>query len=120
MTRKKKGKVEEWKIDQEVIRTGVRADMFDLLLRFTDNNTQPEILMDETVKMMIEGLTQRYGTIVVKVNWFAQGLMVIAPNEVPGYLMPREETSENAQEGTSEALQSTVDSDLSPTITLEN
>lgn len=84
MARKGKSKKEvTFSVEQEVIRTGVVPQTFDLMLRFTDGATQPELYMDELVQTILLGLLERYGQIVVKVNWFAEGLTVIAPNGIP-------------------------------------
>lgn len=83
MARKGKKKEYEFSVTQEVVRTGVVPKTFDVMLRFTDGGTQPEIFMDELVETLLKGLLERYGEIVVKVNWWADGLTVIAPNEIP-------------------------------------
>jgi hypothetical protein len=95
--RKGKKKVQEFTVEQEVIRTDVKGETFDLLLRFTKDKEGVELFMDELVKLVLEGLLERYGQIVVKVNWWAKGLMVIAPNGIPDAT-----TTQNAQEGHSE------------------
>lgn len=68
---------------QEVVRSGVKGQSFDLILRFNNNATQPEMFLDENTKLILEGLIERYGEILVKINWWDSGLIVIAPNEVP-------------------------------------
>lgn len=114
MRKGKKKKVEEFTVEQEVVRTDVKGESFDLLLRFNNTIDQPELFMDELVKLILEGMLERYGQIVVKVNWFAQGLMVIAPNGIPD-----PNTPQNALQGTSEARTGTIDSNPSDDITLE-
>jgi hypothetical protein len=78
MARKKKQT--EITVTQDVVRTGVQGQSFDLMLHFTDNALQPQLYMDELVKLVLEGLLAKYGSIIVKVNWWAEGFTVIAPN----------------------------------------
>lgn len=101
-------------VEQEVVRTGVIGESFDLLLRFTNSIEQPELYMDELVKLILEGMIQQYGTIVVKVNWFAQGLTVIAPDETP-----QQAANRHALEGTQEGSGEAIDSNPSPSIKVE-
>lgn len=83
-TRKTQPLVEqEITVRQDVVTSGVQGQSFDLVMRFTDSALQPELYMDELVKMVIEGLIQQYGEILVKINWFDSNLMVIAPNKLP-------------------------------------
>jgi len=104
MTRKKKVKEQEIVVRQDVVQ-GSQAvgQSFDLMLRFTDNALQPELYMDELVKLIIEGLIENYGEIVVKVNWFAEGLQVIVPTKLPA------EDFLNAPQGPQEAPTATID-----------
>lgn len=84
MTRKKKVKEQEITVRQDVVQ-GSKAvgQSFDLMLRFTDSALQPELYMDELVKLILEGMIENYGEIIVKVNWFAEGLQVIVPTKLP-------------------------------------
>ena len=107
--RKGKKKVEEFSVEQEVVRTDIKGESFDVLLRFTKGSDGVELFMDELVKVILEGLLERYGQIVVKVNWFAEGLKVIAPNGIPDM-----DTSGYPLQGTSEAATGTIDSNPSP------
>ena len=110
MARKKGKKTEDtWNVTQEVVRTGVVGESFDFVWRFTNTIDQPELFMDELVKMTLEGLLERYGTIIVKVNWWADGLTVIAPKDIPS----------NAPQGTQEPSGSTEGSNPSPDMDLE-
>lgn len=99
MARKGKVKQKEYSfsVDNEVVRTGVVPKTFDLMLRFKDGATQPELFMDALVETTILGLLERYGEIVVKMNWFADGLTVIAPNGIPA-----PDQTYDALQGTSE------------------
>ena len=101
MGRKKKPVEQEITVRQDVVTSGAVGQSFDLMLRFTDSALQPELYMDELVKLIIEGLMDQYGTIVVKVNWFADGLQVIVPEKLPA------QDFLNAQEGHSEAATGT-------------
>ena len=84
MSRKtKKPAEQEISIRQDVVRSGATGQSFDLMLRFTNNALQPELYMDELVKLVLEGLLENYGEIVVKINWWADGLQVIVPNSLP-------------------------------------
>lgn len=108
MTRK--GKKQEFTIEQEVVRTDVPVMSFDLVLRFSDTTSPPELFLDETTDVILKGLIEQYGVIVVKINWWSKDLTVIAPNDIP---------NRNALQGTSEALQSTEESNPSPISTQE-
>lgn len=108
----KKEKVEEFTVEQEVVRTDVKGESFDLLLRFTKGSDGVELFMDELVKIVLEGLLERYGQIVVKVNWFAEGLQVIAPNGIPA-----PDQTYDALQGTSEVRTGTEESNPSPNTT---
>lgn len=94
MRKGKKQRTEEFTVEQEVIRTDVKGESFDMLFRFTKDSDNVEFFMDELVKLILEGMLDRYGQIVVKVNWWADGLTVIAPNGIPA-----EEPIEHALEG---------------------
>lgn len=83
MARKNKIADQEITIRQDVVRSGAVGQSFDLMLKFTDNITQPELYMDELVKLVIEGLIAQYGSIIVQVNWWSSGLTVIAPTTLP-------------------------------------
>lgn len=96
-SRKTQNLQKEFKVEQEVVRQGVVGHAFDLIIRFKDKNNQPEIFMDENLQLLLEGLTERYGTILVKINWFDSNLMVIAPNE-----LPPDANIQNDLQGTSE------------------
>jgi hypothetical protein len=109
MRKGKKAKVEEFTVEQEVVRTDVKGESFDVLLRFTKDTEGVELFMDELVKIVLEGLLERYGQIVVKVNWFAEGLMVIAPNGIPDT-----GTIQNALQAPSEARTGVIDLNPSP------
>lgn len=105
-----KGKKEQvLEVTQEVVRTDVKGESFDILLRLTKGSDNVEFFMDELVKVILDGLLDNYGQIVVKVNWFAKGLMVIAPNP-----LPKESFLGDALEGTQEASTGTIDSNPSP------
>lgn len=95
MTRKKGKKELDFTVQQEVVRTGVKLKSFDLMLRFTKGTVQPELFMDELVKQLLDGLLDRYGQIIVKVNWWDNDLTVIAPNEIPA-----NSTQQDALQGT--------------------
>lgn len=111
MTRKGKEKEpQQFTLEQEIIRTGVPAMSFDLVMRFSDDTSQPELFMDETVDLILKGLIKQYGVIVVKINWWSKDLAVIAPNDIP---------NRNALQGTQEAPQSTEESNPSPISTQE-
>jgi hypothetical protein len=114
MRKGKKPKVEEFTVEQEVIRTDVKGQSFDMLFRFTKGSDQVEFFMDELVKLILDGMLDRYGQIVVKVNWWAEGLQVIAPNGIP-----EQQPIDNALQGTSQASTATMDSNPSPNTTLE-
>lgn len=115
MARKKEKKKEySFSVEQEVIRTGVVPKTFDLMLRFTDGATQPELIMDELVETILLGLIERYGQIVVKMNWWDEGLSVIAPNGIP-----ESNQTYNALQGTSQALRGTIGTDPNPTMETE-
>lgn len=105
----KKEKVEEFTVEQEVVRTDVKGESFDLLLRFTKGSDGVELFMDELVKVILEGLLDRYGQIVVKVNWFAEGLKVIAPNGIPDM-----DASGHSLQSPSEPRTATIGSNPSP------
>jgi hypothetical protein len=112
MARKKEKKKEyTFSVEQEVIRTGVVPQSFDFMLRFTDTATQPELFMDELVELVLKGLIERYGQIVVKINWWAEGLTVIAPNGIP-----EPNQTYDALQGTSEGTRATIDSEPSPSM----
>lgn len=91
---KKQVKEQTVEVTQQVMRTGVQGESFDLILRFTKNIDQPELFMDELVKLVLEGLLDQYGRILVKVNWFAEGLTVIAPDAIP-----QNDNTQDAPEG---------------------
>lgn len=112
MTRK--GKVQEFSVEQEVVRTDVKGNSFDLLLKFDNTIDQPQLYMDELVKIILEGLIERYGQIVVKVNWWSSGLMVIAPNEIPA-----PDQTYNASVASQDGHTGTIDSNPSPISTQE-
>lgn len=118
MTRKGKNKieqkVEEFSVEQEVIRTNVEAQSFDLLFRFTKDQKQVEVFMDELMHLLLEGLTDRYGQIVVKINWWSKDLSVIAP-----HIIPDSSIDQNALQGHQETPGSTEDSNPSPTMETE-
>ncbi len=105
MPKGKKVKEKEFVVEQEVVRSDVKGESFDLLLRFNNSVEQPELFMDELVKLILEGLLERYGQIVVKVNWWAEGLTVIAPNGIPD---PNQ--SQDALQAPSQADTGTIDS----------
>jgi len=88
--------------EQEVVRNNVKMESFDLLLRFTKDTATVELFMDDLVKTILEGLLDNLGQIVVKVNWWADGLTVIAP------------TQEHALQGTQEGSGEAIDSNPSP------
>lgn len=112
MARKKGKKEVTFSVDQEVIRTNVVPKTFDVMLRFTDGATQPELYMDELVQTILLGLLERYGQIVVKFNWWDEGVSVIAPNGIP-----EPHQTYNDLQGTSEASGSTEGSNPSPNTT---
>lgn len=97
MARKGKKKTYEFSVEQEVVRTNVVPKTFDVMLHFKDGATQPIIYMDELVETLLKGLLERYGEIVVKFNWWDEGLSVIAPNGIPA-----PDQTYNALQGTSE------------------
>lgn len=80
---RKTQKLEEFKVEQEIVRRDVKGEPFDVVILFQPNNPHPEIYMDENVKMVLEALTDRYGKIIVKFNWWNDGVMVIAPDTPP-------------------------------------
>lgn len=55
------------------------GEEFDFLLRFTKDADTVELFMDDNVRDIIEELVKLHGKLVVKVNWFADRLMIIAP-----------------------------------------
>ncbi len=64
---------------EQKLETGpVIGQPWDLVLRFTSTSEQPELLLEEKLKFVLEALVANFGTIVVKVNWFADGLKVYA------------------------------------------
>ena len=101
MSRKTK-KPAEVSIRQDVVRGDVTGQSFDIMLRFTNNAIQPELYMDELVKLVLEGLLENYGEIVVKINWWADGLQVIVPNSLP--IDDFANTSVTSQEARTEAI----------------
>lgn len=54
---------------------------FDILLRFTKDIDHVELFTDDNVRTVIDALLKEHGKIVVKVNWFADKLVIIAPNK---------------------------------------
>ncbi len=115
--RKNSKKTQELSFTQEVIRSDVKGLPFDLVLRFDSTVDQPQLFMDELVKMTLEGLIERYGSIIIKINWWDSGLTVIAPNDVP--LNDENWSVNHADLNTSVALQeapeSTEDQEVTPT-----
>lgn len=107
MPRKKDKPIKDYEftVDQEVVRKGVDLKSFDVMLRFKDDTTQPELFMDELVETLLKGLLARYGEIIVKFNWWDEGLSVIAPNEIPA-----SNQTYDALQGHSETRTGTVDS----------
>jgi hypothetical protein len=57
------------------------GEEFDFLLRFTKDTNTVELFMDDNVRDTIEGLLKLHGKLVVKVNWFADRLTIIAPKQ---------------------------------------
>ena len=98
---------------QEVVRSGVKGQSFDLILRFNNTATQPELFLDENTKLILEGLIERYGEILVKINCWDSSLVVIAPNEVPNSPFI------DAPQGHSEGSGSTEESNPTPSSTQE-
>lgn len=90
----------EFELTQEVLLSGTVGEPFDLILRFDNTVDQPQLFMDEMVKIVLEDYIKRFGKIIVRINWFSKDLHVIAP----------EADSEHALQGTSEALQSMKES----------
>ena len=93
MKRKGKPETEEFHVEQEVKRTGVTGRPWDLIIEFKQDVPTQQIYVDEDVKTIIEGLLQRYGRILVKINWFDSDLMVIAPDNLPDASQTRQEGS---------------------------
>ena len=86
---------EPFGVENEVVRSGVLGQEFDILLRFNNDALTPELFMDENVKMVIEGMLERYGPIVVKINWWDSHLKVIVPGN-----LPEDVRIQNAPQGT--------------------
>lgn len=106
---KKQTKAKEFVVEQEVVRTGVKGQPFDFILRFNNSTEQPELFMDELVKLTLEGLIERYGKVLVKINWWSEGLTVIVPDGIP-----QSSTTQNALQGGSKGSGSTEGSNPSP------
>ncbi len=102
---RKKKKDTTFVVEQEVVKTGVETKDFDILLRFTKGIDQSELFVDELTQLVLEGLIERYGQIVVKINWWAEGLTVIAPNDIP---------AQNALEAPSQPITEAIPSNPSP------
>lgn len=67
----------------EVFEPTPKGEEFDILLRFTGDLHHIEVFLDDNVQTVIEGLLKEHGQLVVKVNWFADKLVIIAPNKSP-------------------------------------
>lgn len=96
----------------EIKETNVHGESFDLVFRFTKGSDNVELFMDELVKLTLDGLLNDYGRILVRVNWFAKGLEVIAPDT-----LLNTDTPQHALQGTSEGSGSTEESNPSPNTT---
>lgn len=57
------------------------GEQFDILLRFTKDLYHIEVFLDDNVQTVIEELLKEHGQLVVKVNWFADKLVIIAPDK---------------------------------------
>lgn len=79
----KRQKKEPFNVEGELVRSGVQVEPFDILLRFNIKGKPPEVYIDADTKLLLDGLIEHYGEIVVKVNWFTTGLAIIAPNTLP-------------------------------------
>jgi len=86
MARNKKRQLQNVKEDgsfsftQEINPHPIYGEAFDLILHFENSIDQPQLYTDENIKLVLEGLIEKYGVINVRVNWFSDGLTVYSPN----------------------------------------